>query len=238
MLLDPESCPYVTINTQRGLYRYLCLPFGVSSAPAVFQKAMDTILQGLSRVICYLDDILVTGSSEEEHLRNLSEVLARLSKHGLRLKREKCSFMQDSVEYLGHRIDAEGVHTSASKVEAIVKAPAPKNITELRSFLGMVNYYGKFIQNVASKLHPLHALLKNGVKWNWSDECSQVFTQIKKCLSEAPVLVHYDPKLPVRLAGDASNYGIGTVLSHVDHENPLYLSIGCWQSKKKLNKYQ
>jgi len=224
MVLDEESCPYVTINTQRGLYKYLRLPFGVSSAPAVFQKAMDTILQGLPQVICYLDDILVTGSTPEEHLKNLAEVLDRLSKHGLRLKQGKCSFMQDSVEYLGHRIDAEGVHTTTSKVEAIVKAPPPKNTTELRSFLGMVNYYGKFVPNLADKLHPLHALLKNGVKWNWSDECAKVFTEIKKYLSEAPVLLHYNPKLPIRLAGDASNYGIGAVLSHVDsegHEHPI-----------------
>ena len=131
MLLDEESCPYVTINTQKGLYRYLRLPFGVSSAPAVFQKAMDAILQGLPRVICYLDDILVTGSTPEEHLQNLAEVLDRLSEHGLRLKREKCSFMQDKVEYLGHLIDSAGVHTSPRKVEAITSAPVPKNITEL-----------------------------------------------------------------------------------------------------------
>jgi len=134
MVLE-EPCPYVTINTQRGLCKYLCIPLGVSSAPAVFQKAMDTILQGLPQAICYLDNILVTGSTPEEHLKNLAEVLDRLSKHAIRLKQGKCSFMQDSVEYLGQCIDAEGVHTTASKVEVIVKAPAPKNITELCSFL-------------------------------------------------------------------------------------------------------
>ena len=95
---------------------------------------MDAILQGLPQDICYLDDILVTGSTLEEHLKNLSEVLDRLGKHGLRLKREKCNFMQDRVEYLGHCIDAGGVHTSPTKVEAIAKAPVPKNVTELRTF--------------------------------------------------------------------------------------------------------
>ena len=166
MVLDDESCPYVTVNTQKGLYRYLRLPFGVSSAPAVFQKAMDTILQGLPQVICYLDDILVTGSTPQEHLQNLAVVLERLSQHGIRLKEKKCSFMQDSVDYLGHHIDAQGIRTSPSKMEAITKAPAPNNVTQLRSFLGMVNYYGKFLHNLSSQLHPLHALLKHGTKWH------------------------------------------------------------------------
>ena len=224
MILDEDSQPYMVINTQKGLFKYLRLPFGVASAPAIFQQAMDTILQGLSHVICYLDDILITGPTHEEHLTNLAEVLSRLSNHGLRLKQEKCSFMQDSIDYLGHHIDATGIHTATSKVEAITKAPAPKNTTQLRSFLGMINYYGKFIPNLADKLHPLYALLKNGTKWNWSRECAHVFDEIKTQLAQAPVLVHYDPKLPIRLAGDASNYGIGAVLSHIDstgQEHPI-----------------
>ena len=224
MVLDEESRPFVTVNTQKGLYRYLRLPFGVSSAPAVFQKAMDTILQGLPQVICYLDDILVTGSTPQEHLQNLAVVLERLSQHGIRLKEKKCSFMQESVDYLGHHIDAQGVRTSPSKVEAITKAPAPNNVTELRSFLGMVNYYGKFLHNLSTQLNPLHALLKHGTKWHWSDECDRVFKQVKTKLSEAPVLMHYNPNLPISLAGDASNYGIGAVLSHVDakgQEHPI-----------------
>ena len=104
MIPYEDSHPYVVINTQKGLFKYLRLPFGVASALALFQQAMDTILQGLSHVICYLDDILITGATHEEHLMNLAEVLSRLSNHGLRLKQEKCSFMQDSIEYLGHHI--------------------------------------------------------------------------------------------------------------------------------------
>ena len=172
MILDEDSHPYVVINTQKGLFKYLHLPFGVASAPALFQQAMDTILQGLSHVICYLDDILITGETHEEHLTNLAEVLSRLSNHRLRLKQEKCSFMQDSIEYLDHHIDTTGIHTATSKVEAISRAPAPKNVSELQSFVGMVNYYGKFIPNLVGKLHPLYSLLKNGTKWNWSVECA------------------------------------------------------------------
>ena len=174
---------------------------------------MDAILQGLPRVICYLNDILITGATPEEHLMNLAEILDRLGKLGMRLKREKCKFLQDRVEYLRHCIDSNGVHTSLSKVEAISKAQAPKNVSELHSFLGMINYYNIFIPNLVTTLHPLHVLLRDGVKWHWSEECARSFTKVKNHLIEAPVLAHYDPKLPVRLAGDASNYGIGAVLN-------------------------
>ena len=118
--LDEESTKYVTINTHCGLYRYTRLPFGIASAPAIFQKLMDSVLQGLPHVICYIDDILVTGTSDDDHLKNLSTVLERLQKHGFRMKRDKCEFLQPAVEYLGHKIDAEGLHALPGKIEAIV----------------------------------------------------------------------------------------------------------------------
>ncbi len=121
---------------------------------------MDAILQGIPRVICYLDDVLVTGVSNSEHLKTLEAVLKRLCEHAVWLKRDKCAFFPDAVEYLGHRIDASGVHTSSKKVSAITEAPAPWNIQELRSFLGLINYYAKFIPNLASCLHPLYNLLR------------------------------------------------------------------------------
>ena len=175
---------------------------------------MDTILQGATGVICYLDDILVTGKDESEHFRNLEEVLQRLRYHGVRLKKEKCQFLQKSVEYLGHRIDQTGVHTSAEKVRAVVNAPSPHNLQELRSFLGLLNYYANFLPNLASTLHPLHELLRAGQRWKWSDVCERAFQQAKQSLVHAPVLAHYDPQLPLILAGDASAYGMGAVISH------------------------
>ena len=215
MPLEEKSRQYVTINTHRGLYRYARLPFGITSAPAIFQKAMDSILQGLEHVICYLDDILITGTADEEHLQNLDTVLARLKEHGVRLKRGKCSIWKPSVDYLGHHVDAKGIHTAPEKVSAITQAPEPRNVTELHSFLGMVNYYGKFILNLATLLHPLNDLLKEGQPWRWSKQCAIAFQAAKQHLASAPVLVHYDPKLPICLAGDASSYRIGAVLSQV-----------------------
>ena len=213
--LDESSMPYVTVNTHQGLYQYTRLPFGVASAPAIFQRLMDTILQGVPGVICYIDDIMVTGATEEDHLRNLGEVFKRLEDHGFRLKKSKCTFLAKSVEYLGHQIDQYGIRAVPSKIEAISNAPEPTNIQELRSFLGLLNYYGKFIPNLSTILHPLNQLLKDNQKWEWTNECSQAFKKAKDQLTSSEVLTHYDPKLPITLAADASAYGIGAVISHV-----------------------
>ena len=212
MVLEEDLRKYVAINTHKGLYRYTRLPFGIASAPAVFQRTMDTILQGVSNVLCYLDDILITGLSEAEHLQNLEEVLKRLQQHGIRVKDNKCALKQDSVEYLGHVIDKKGLHTSDKKVKAIQKAPAPKNIKQLKSFL---HYYGKFVLNLSTLIHPMNKLLLKNAKWHWSEQCEEAFVKAKGLLSEAPILAHYDPSLPVRLAGDASAYGIRVVISHI-----------------------
>ncbi|XP_064395566.1 uncharacterized protein K02A2.6-like [Halichondria panicea] len=130
--LDEESKPLTTINTHKGLFQYDRLPFGVSSAPSIFQRVMENLLQGIPGVCIYIDDILITGHTEEEHLEHLTEVLTRLSKAGLTLKKAKCSFFLDSVEYLGHIISKDGLHTSESKVKAVLEAPSPKNVPELR----------------------------------------------------------------------------------------------------------
>ena len=150
MPLELESQKLVTINTHQGLYRYTRLPFGVAPAPAIFQRTMDTILQGLPHVLCFIDDILFTGSNEEEHLQNLESVLKRLDHHGLMVKKSKCAFMQESVDYLKHRVNEEGLHTSTEKLEAIQQAPVPHNQQQLRSFLGLIQYYGRFIPDLAS----------------------------------------------------------------------------------------
>ena len=113
LLLDEESSKFVTINTQRGLFRYTRLPYGVASAPALFQRVMDTVLQGIPGTLCYIDDILVTAKDDEEHLRILAQVLQRLQKYGFRVKKAKCQFLQKSVEYLGHVVDAKGLHATA-----------------------------------------------------------------------------------------------------------------------------
>ena len=212
--LDEESKQYVVINTHKGLYWYNQLPFGVSSAPSIFQRTMEGILQGLQNVCVYIDDILVTGETEQEHLQTLDEVLTRLSKAGLKLKQTKCAFTQPSVEYLGHHISADGLRPTQEKVRAIAEAPAPRNVSQLRSFLGLVNYYGKFLPNLSSTLAPLHRLLQKKSTWTWGSEQKKAFQEAKKQLTSPCLLVHFDPTRDLVLACDASPYGVGAVLSH------------------------
>ena len=158
--------------------------------------------------------MLVTGKTDSEHFHNLEEVLQRLQRHGVGLRKENSQFLQESVEYLGHRIDKTRVHTSSQKVKAVVNAPSPHNLRELRSFLGLLNYYARFLPNLASTLHPLHVLLRADEPWHWSDSCKRAFQAAKQKLVEAPVLAHYNLDYPIVLAGDASAYGVGAVISH------------------------
>ena len=176
---------------------------------------MDTILAGISHVICYIDDILITGASEDEHLHNLEETLCRLQQQGITMKSSKCAIMQKSVEYLGHRVDGERLHTSDQKVEAVRRAPQPSNIKQLKLFLEMMQYYGKFIPHLATLLQPLNSLLCKDAKWKWTSECERAFTEAKETLASPTVLAHCDSQLPLRLAADASAYGVGAVISHV-----------------------
>ena len=148
--LDPDSQQFVTINTQQGLYRYKRLPFGTASSPAIFQRTMDIILQRLEHVASIQDDILITGKVDDQHIKNLDTVLSRLADYGLRLELRKCKLMQKSVTYIGCIISVEGIYPTDEKVEAIKQAPRPQNSTQLRAFLGMVNYHGKFIRNLNS----------------------------------------------------------------------------------------
>ena len=212
--LDNDSNKFTTINTAKGLYQYNRLPFGISSAPSIFQRVMERILQGISGVSVYIDDILVTGKTEQDHLRNLEKVLRCLNQAGLRLKRAKCAFMLSSVEYLGHRISAEGIQPTQEKVRAIAEAPAPNNVSQLRSFLGVVNYYAKFLPNLSTALAALYRLLQKKAKWTWDADQKEAFSEAKTRLTSSCVLVHYDAEKELVLSCDASPYGLGAVLSH------------------------
>ena len=123
----------------------------------------------------YLDDILVTGSTTENHLRTLEKVLKRLNEAGVRLKCSKCAFLLKSVEYLGHRISASGLQHTDSKVKALKEAPIPTDVSQLKSFLGLLNYYGRFVPNLSTVLAPLHRLLEKGTPWTWNTGQQQAF---------------------------------------------------------------
>ena len=212
--LNEESRKFTTINTSKGLFQYTRLPFGISSAPSIFQRFMDSVLSGLHGVASYIDDIVVTGKTHKEHLQNLDSVLTRLERAGLRLNRTKSVFMLPSIQYLGHVISAEGIKPSQEKVCALLEAPSPTNTQQLRSFLGAVNYYRRFISNLSTILAPLNQLLQQGRKWSWGKEQELAFAEAKKQLTSTQVLTHYDPQKPLVLSCDASPYGVGAVISH------------------------
>ncbi|XP_021370583.1 uncharacterized protein K02A2.6-like isoform X2 [Mizuhopecten yessoensis] len=214
--LDTESKPYTTINTHKGLFCYNRLPYGISSAPGIFQRTMENILQGVPQVIVRVDDILVAGRDRQSHIKNLELVLTKLENAGIHLKKSKCFFMKEEVEYLGHRITGEGMQPIEVKVRAIKDAPAPRNVKELQAFLGMLNYYACYLPNISTVLAPLHMLLAKETDWKWGKREENAFVKAKELLQSDTVLVHYDPKKKLVLSCDASPYGLGAVLSHVE----------------------
>lgn len=215
MEVQKNDRKFLTINTHRGLFRYKRLVFGIASAPAIWQRAMDQVLQGIPGVQCILDDMIITGATTAQHLENLETVLKRLQDYGLRLHQDKCEFFKERIQFCGHIIDKEGLHKTQEKVEAVVNSPPPENVSQLRSFLGLVNYYGKFISNLSATVQPLNQLLEVNRKWNWSAKCKESFKKVKEAIASDQVLTHYDPAKKVKLATDASPYGLGAVLSHV-----------------------
>nr|KAG5701139.1 hypothetical protein BaRGS_002615 [Batillaria attramentaria] len=211
--LAPESQRRLALSTHRGVLLQQRLPFGIKSAPGYFQEIMENLTSDLPGVAVFQDDILTSGKDAKDHLSNLERLLTRLNDKGLRCRREKCLFAQPSVEYLGHTLSAEGI-SKGSKVEAVLKMPPPTDVSSLKSFLGSVQFYGKFIPNLATMAEPLYRLTKKASPWKWGEEEQAAFEQLKNVLSSDQVLVHFDPDKPVGLACDASNVGIGAVLFH------------------------
>ncbi|UYV70463.1 K02A2.6-like, partial [Cordylochernes scorpioides] len=216
--VDDESSEILTINTPRGLYRVKRLPFGLNSAVGTFQRFMDTLLMGIDGVAVYLDDVLIAGSNCEDLKKKTEKVLLRFKEAGLRLKRNKCKFYVPEIEFLGMKIDNKGIHPSEEKLRAIKDARPPSNKKELMSFLGLLNYHERFLRNKATVVEPLHRLLDSNNPWKWNREHQRAFKEAKSLISSESVLAHFDDNLPILVSCDASEYGIGAVLSQVDHE--------------------
>ena len=211
--LSPESQKTLALSTHRGVLLQKRLQFGISSAPGYFQEIMEKITRDLKGVAVFLDDILVSGKNAADHLQNLRALLQRLQDKGLRCKREKCCFAQPSVEYLGHTLSRQGVG-KGRKVDAVLKMPAPKNAAEVRSFLGSVQFYGKWIPNLSTRAEPLFKLTRKDQPWSWGNKEEAAFKDLKKVLSSEDILAHFDPATPIGIACDASSVGIGAVLFH------------------------
>ena len=237
--VHPDDQPKTAFTTRRGLYEFTVMPFGLCNAPATFERLMETVLRGLQFDIClvYLDDIIVLGRTFDEMIQNLTQVFDRLAKAGLKLKAKKCTLFAKQVEYLGHVVSEEGIQTSPEKTQAIDNWPIPRNVTEVRSFLGLCSYYRKFVKDFALIASPLHSLTKKGNAFMWTAECQMSFDELRKAMVTTPILASPDFSQPFILDTDASDKAIGAVLLQVIDGNERVCAYASRTLSKSERKY-
>ncbi|KAK9808466.1 hypothetical protein WJX73_009373 [Symbiochloris irregularis] len=216
--LKPEDIPKTAFLTPFGHFEYMVLCFGLSNAPATFQAVMNEVLGDLIGTIClvYLDDILIYSKSEAEHAHHLELVLQRLREHKLFASLPKCHFAVHETAFLGHIVSAEGVRPDPKKVSAVANWPVPRDLPELRRFLGLSNFFRKYIRGYTTLVHPLTALLAKDVPFRWSSECQAAFVELKRALTTAPVLRLPDFSKPFEVVADACATGTGAILLQDD----------------------
>ena len=204
-----------TFVTPHGLFQFRVMPFGLTNAPAIFQRFMQKVLKGLNPedgdhfVSIYINDILVYSRTLEEHLEHLKLVMQRIERAGLKLKPNKCCFVKEEVEYLGHILTPNGLKTNPRLVEAIKAYSRPQNVKEVRQFQGLSSYYRRFIRKFAAMAQTLAMLTRNNVAFEWTAKCQESFDRLKQCLTAAPVLCYPLFDRPFVLETDASIKGVG-----------------------------
>jgi len=204
-----------TFRTRYGSFEWLVMPFGLSNAPASFQRFMNDIFGDLLDVcvIIYLDDILIYSDDPKEHKKHVREVFRRLRQYGLYVRPDKCFFSVNSVEYLGFILSTDGLKMSTAKVQTIQDWPEPKKVKDIQSFLGFANFYRRFISDYSDIVVPLTRLTRKGIAWNFTTEARQSFEALKSAFTSAPVLTHWIPDKPIIVETDASDYALGAILS-------------------------
>lgn len=217
--LDENSKQFTTINTSEGLFTYNKLPLGLSASPGIFQAFMCKLLNDIDDVIVYQDDLLLMSRSIDEHNKTLHNLLSILKKEGIKLNMKKCQFFTDSVQYLGHIFDQQGVHPNPEKVRAIINAPAHSDMKQLQSFLGLCNFYNRFIRSFSIVLNPLYKLLRKEVKFCWGPEQQKSFESVKSLFTSSKVLKLFNPSYETLLETDSSGYGIAAVLMQRTNES-------------------
>ena len=210
--LSEDSRLLTTFITPHGRYCFNKLPFGISTAPELFQSRMNRILEGLEGNLCHMDDVLIYGAGQAEHDSCLRAVLERLQTAGVTLNAQKCVFNKRRIRFLGHVIDGDGIHPDPQKVSAVLQMDRPQNVTDLRRFMGMANQLGKFSPNLAELSQPLRELLSTKRVWSWGQPQEKSFTDIKQELTRPAVLCLYNPEAPLKVSADASSYGLGAIL--------------------------
>ena len=215
---QPKDREQTAVCSPEGLFEFNVMPFGLCNASATFQRLMDCVLAGLHWQSClvYLDDVIILGRSFSEHLHNLRNVFDRFQEAGLKLKPSKCTFGQKEVAFLGHIVSDQGVATDPAKVAAIANWSTPRSRKEVQQFLGLGKYYRRSIKDFATIAKPLHRLAEEDREFLWTESCEEAFWKLKGKLISAPILAFPDFTKSFVLDTDASNEGIGAVLSQVE----------------------
>ena len=224
--VDPADVPKTAITTPFGLFEFLRMPFGLKNAAQTFQRFMDQVLRGLHFAYTYIDDVLIASSSEEEHHQHLKQVFDRFKDYGVVINPSKCQLGVPSLQFLGHIVNKDGISPLESRVSAVRDFPLPKSQRKLREFLGLINYYHRFIPRCAQILHPLHTLLSlspTNFESQWSEECLNAFEHAKTALANATLLFHPKPGAAVAIMSDASDIAVGAVLQQlvIDQWQPI-----------------
>ena len=227
MELEEEAKPLTTFTMgPLGFWECECMPFGLTNAPATFQRLMESCLGELHLNWCiiYLDDIIVFSQTPEEHVHRLKAVFNKLSTASLKLKPSKCDLFRKEIKYLGHVVSNEGISTDPDKIKSVTEWPQPTTVTEVRSFLGFVSYYRRFIPNFSKVARPLNKFLQNlegtpsqkkRFKVHWGPEQQKAFETLQRLCTESPILAYADFKAPFILHTNASEDGLGAVLYQV-----------------------
>ena len=229
--MAPEDRHKTAFITKYGLFEYTKMPFGLCNAPSTFQRCMELIFRGMQwkTLLIYLDDIIIYSSNLEDHFNKLDEVLGRLQNVGLKLKPSKCEFIKDQVLYLGHTVSKNGISPNPKIVESVSKWQVPNSVKEVQQFLGLCNYYRQFVHKFSEIASPLSRLTRKDVPFNWSSECQSSFEILRKALCEAPILAYPLPEGQFILDTDASNIGIGSVLSLFQNGKEQVIAYGSKQ---------
>ena len=226
--------PKTAFVTKYGLYEFTRMPMGLKSSAQTFQRVMELALQGLQWSICliYLDDVIIFSRTFDEHIQRLKLVLQRVRQAGLKIKPEKCQFFQTEVTFLGHVVTGNGVRPNPENLAKIKQWPQPKSVTQIRQFLGLASYYRRFVKDFSKIVAPMVKLTKKGENFVWSSECEQSFLEIKSLLMKSPIMAYPNDEGEYILDTDASDVGIGAVLSQVQDNQEKVIAYG----SRTLNK--
>ena len=226
---DPETSDKTTFITRKGAFKFKVLPFWLSNAPAVFQRLMNLVMQGLPWEAClvFLDDIIVISSTFDQHLERLKAVFDRLKSANLKLKPSKCRLFQYKVKFLGSVVSEKGIEPDPDKLVAISEGPIPRNLTEVRAFVGLASYYRRHVEGFSDLAKPLSELTKKNQPFVWGPEQQEAFEILKNRLMNYPVLAPPLPEGRFIIDTDASDFAMGAVLQQEQHGTIRVIAYAC-----------